>query len=70
MTVNRFGADDAEERRLGSNGREGGRSHDKQIISYCEIHLTKRSSSANDMHLQVSKSQKSEDPFDEALAFS
>ena len=70
MTVDRFGADDAEERRLGSNGRERGRPHDKQVISYCEIHLTKRSSSANDMHWQVSKSQKSEDPFDEALAFS
>ena len=42
--------------------------HEKQIISYCEIHPAMRSSSANDMHRQGSKAQKSEDPFDEAQA--
>ena len=55
MTVDRFGADEAEEGRLGSAAPEGGRPHDKQIISYCEMALNRN-------HL------KSRDPSDQALA--
>ena len=55
MTVDRFGADEAEEGRQGSTAPEGGRPHEKQIISYCEMALDRN-------HL------KSRDPSDQALA--
>ena len=42
----------------------------KQSVPHCEIHPAKRSSSANDRCRQASIAQKSEDPFDKALAFS